>query len=126
MLEVREIRDAMLRLSCIGRTQYYYDPAGQVFGDGPIHYLVEVDGMLFMAWENNEIGNMIVNPITRFDLNELEELGAEEGWTVLRVPTGRAECIQFLEINKATLREAYYRMEGSKIATCGSPVPPSF
>lgn len=53
MKEISEIRDALLRLSCIGRTRFHYDPAGQVFGDGEIHYLVEVTGLFFMAWEDN-------------------------------------------------------------------------
>lgn len=63
-----------------------YDPGGDIFGDGPIHYLVEVGYLVSMAWESNDSGLMVVNPITRFDLDGLDELGAEEAWTILRMP----------------------------------------
>lgn len=115
MMEMRAIRDAMLRLSCIACTQYIYDPASLVIGDGAIYYLVEMNDLFFMAWENNDTGAMIVNSITRFDLDELGELGAEEAWTVLRVPAKRAESIQFREIDDAELSEVYHRMEAQTI-----------
>jgi hypothetical protein len=99
------------RLSCIGRMRFYYDPVGQVFGDGAIHYLVEVSGLYFLAWEDNDTRTMIVNPITRFDLDELGELGGEEAWMVLHVPATLAEGIQFREIDDAELVDAYLRME---------------
>jgi len=116
MKELRKIRDAMLRLSCIGRTQFHYDPAGEVFGDGAIHYLVEVGGLFFIAWEDNDTNTMIVNPIMRFDLEELADMGDEDAWTVLLVPAGMAESIQFRVIDNAELIEAYRRMEGQGIA----------
>lgn len=111
MMDKREIREAILRLSCIERMQFHYDLAGEVSGDGPIHYLLEVGDLFFMAWENNITGNMIVNPITRFRLDELGELGAEEAWTVLRVPADLMEGIQFREIDDVELSKAYFRME---------------
>lgn len=122
MNEVREIRDAMLRLSCIARIQYEYDPAGQIIGEGPIHYLIELGNLFFIAWENNDTGAMVVNPITRFGLDELDELGAAEAWTVLRVPAELAEGIQFREIDNVELSEAYLQMAGRAIA---APVPPA-
>lgn len=54
---------------------------------------------------------MIVNPITRFGLDELEELGAESAWTVLHVPAELSESIQFREIGDAELIDVYRRME---------------
>lgn len=121
MNERREIRDAMLRLSCIARTHYHYDPTGQTIGEGPIHYLVELSGLFFIAWENNDTGAMVVNPITRFSLDELDELGAAEAWTVLRVPADVAEGIQFREIDNAELSEAYRQMARRAIAAPASP-----
>jgi hypothetical protein len=112
MNEIREIRDAMSRLSCIGRTRFHYDSIGRIFGDGEIHYLIEVSGLFFVAWKDNDTEMMIVNPITRFGLAELGELGAEEAWTVLRVPDALAEGIQFRDINDVELVRAYRRMEG--------------
>lgn len=115
MNERTEIRDALLRLSCIGRRQFYYDPAGQVFSDGEIHYLIEMSGVFFIAWEDNDTGAMIVNPIIRFRLDELEELGAEEAWTVLYVPAELSEGIQFREMGDAELVDVYHRMEARSL-----------
>ena len=111
MKERTEIRDALLRLSCIGRREFHYDPAGQVLSDGEIHYLIEVSGVFFIAWEDNYTGAMIVNSILRFSLDELKELGAEEAWTVLHVPAEHSEGIQFWEMGDAELVDAYQRME---------------
>lgn len=122
MDEMREIRDAMLRLSCIARTQYQYDPAGQIIGEGPIHYLVEVSSVFLIAWENKGTGAIVVNPITRFGFDELDELGAAEAWTVLRVPADVAEGIHFREIDNAELSEAYRQMARRAIA---APAPPA-
>lgn len=122
MTETREIRSAMWRLSCIERTPYQYDPAGQVFGFGPIHYLVELGDQLYLAWHNEESGAVVVNPITRYDLDELDELGAYEPWTVLHVPAELDEGIRFREIDAAELAQAYQRMEGRTIAASTPPV----
>lgn len=111
MTEIRKIHNAMLRLSCIGRTQFQYDPANQIFGDGEVHYLVEVAGLFFIGWEDNHTRAMIVNPITRFDLDELVELGMEEAWMVLNVPAELDEGIQFREIDDSELIAAYRQME---------------
>lgn len=111
MMEMNAIREAMLRLSCIGCTPFHYDPAGNIFCDGPIHYIIEVGDLFFVAWESNDTGSMIVNPITRFDLDELGELGAAEAWTVLLVPAEMSEGIQFREIDGAELIDAYCRMQ---------------
>lgn len=111
MKERTEIRDALLRLSCIGRRQFHYDPAGQVLSDGEIQYLIEVSGVFFVAWEDNDTGTMIVNPIIRFSLDELEELGAEEAWTVLYMPAKLSDGIQFREMGDAELVDVYHRME---------------
>lgn len=110
MMKLQVIREAMLRLSCIACTQYVYDPEGRVLGDGAIHHLLEVDNQFFMAWEHNNTGSVIVNPITRFKLDELDELGADEAWTVLRVPTKQTESIQFREVDEVELSEVYCRM----------------
>lgn len=111
MKEVSEIYDAILRLSYIGSRQFHYDPAGQVFGFGEIHYLVEVAGLFFIAWEDNDTRMMILNPITRFSLDELAELGAEEAWTVLHVPATLAESIQFRGIDESELVAGYLHAE---------------
>lgn len=107
MPQTAEIREAMLRLSSIELKHYCYDPTGQVHGDGPIQYLLEIGQLLFIAWENNDTGSIIINPITRFNLDELEELGSFEMWTVLRVPATLSECIQFREIENSELNKAY-------------------
>lgn len=112
---MKGIRNALARLSCIGRKQFHYDPAGQVSGDGEIHYLVEVSGLFFLAWDDTETRMMIVNPITRFGLDELEELGKEEGWTVLHVPLELSEGIQFREISGAELIDVFRRMESRQV-----------
>lgn len=121
MSEISEIGDALLRLACIGRTRFHYDSAGQVFGDGEIHYLVEVTGLFFVAWEQRDTRVMIVNPITRFSLDELEELGAEEAWTVLRVPAELSTGIQFREIDNAELIDVYHQMEARARGELVSP-----
>jgi hypothetical protein len=122
MMETREIQDAMRRLSRIARTVYQFDSAGLIFGDGPMHYLVELGDSLFMAWENNETGTMIVNPITRFELEELEEMGAP--WTVLRVTAELTEGIQFRTVDDIELSAAYHRMKGQMFAASTLPVMP--
>ncbi|RFP24193.1 hypothetical protein D0T25_03955 [Duganella sp. BJB488] len=116
MMETREIRAAILRLSSIEQIPYHYDPAGEVFGDGPIHFLVEVGDQLFVAWGDNETRTIVVNPILRFELHELEELGFEEAWTVVRVPATVTEGIQFREIDNAELSTSYLRMNDEKAA----------
>lgn len=65
-----------------------------------------------MAWKDSETGAMIANPITRFGLAELDELGAAEAWTVLHVPAALTDSIHFREINGIELSEAYHRMAG--------------
>ena len=107
MPRIAEIRDAMLRLSSIELKQCQYDPTGQIFGDGPINYLVEIGNQLFIAWENNATGEVIVNPITRFDLDELEELGSYEIWTVISVPATAGEGAHFRQIENSELNTAY-------------------
>ena len=115
MKEGIEIRDVLLRLSCIGSQQFHYDPAGQVLSDGEIHYLIEVSGVFFIAWEDNDTGTMIVNPIIRFSLDELEELGAEEAWTVLCVPADLSAGIHFREMGAAELADVYHRVEARSL-----------
>lgn len=75
----RQIHNALVWLSSIGGVRSHYDPAGQVVGFAEIHYLVEVAGMHFMAWEDTVTRMIVVNPITRFTLDELDELGAACG-----------------------------------------------
>jgi hypothetical protein len=111
MSEIQRMREAMLRLTSFRDIQYQYDPANTVFGDGPIHFLVEVEDKFFVAWENNDTGVMIINPITRFDLDELEDLGFEEPWTLLRLPATVPEGLQLLKCDKARLSDVYHRME---------------
>lgn len=126
MTETKEMREAMLRLSSIGRMQYHYDAVGRVSGEGEIHYLVEVSNLFFLAWEDNNSGTMVLNPITRFGLDELEELGTEEPWTVLCVPETLAEGIQFREIGGDELSKAYHQMERRTIAASLPPVVHAF
>jgi hypothetical protein len=120
MKEITEIRDALMRLSCIGDVLFHYDPSGQVFGDGEIHYLVEIIGRFFMAWESSDTRMMIVNPITRFNLDELEELGAEEAWTVLHVPAELSNGIRFRDIDIVELKDVYCRMAAQSLSALSS------
>lgn len=122
MMVTTEIEDAMRRLSRIARMLYQFDGAGLIFGDGPIHYLVELGGLLFIAWENNETGTMIVNPIVRFELDELEEMGAP--WTVLRVPAELTEGIHFRTVDDIELSAAYHRMEAQTFTGPTLPIMP--
>ena len=122
MIEVKTIRAAMLRLTSIEQMEFRYDSEGQIFGDGEIHFLVEVGGQFFLAWEDNETQTMIVNPITRFELDALVELGSVEAWTVLCVPPTVAEGIQFREIDNAELNEVYSRMTETANATAILPL----
>ena len=71
--------------------------------------------MFFIAWEENDTGTMIVNPIIRFSLDELEELGAEEAWTVLYAPAELSKGIQFREMGDAELVDVYHRMEARSL-----------
>lgn len=116
MKKMQGIREAMMRLSCIECIPYHYDPDGQIVGEGPIHYLVELGDLFFIAWENNDTGNMILNPITRFSIDELDELGAGEAWMVLRLPAHLAQRIDFREISNIELNEAYLHMARLAIA----------
>ncbi len=122
MEEVQAIREAMLRLSCIEGIPCHYDPTGQIVGEGPIYYLFELANLFFIAWKNNDTAAMVVSPITRFDLDELDELAAVEAWTAICVPTDRAEGIQFREIDNVELDKAYRQMVGRAIA---KPVLPA-
>lgn len=72
----------MQRLSHIANSPYY-GPGGDLFGDEPIHYLVGLGYLVFVAWEGNDSGLIVMNPITRFDLDGRDELGMEEAWTIL-------------------------------------------
>lgn len=121
MKEMKKLREILLRLSCIGRLPYQYDPAGQIVGEGPIHYLVEFGNLFFIAWENSNSGTIVINPITRFGLDELDELGAAEPWTVVHVPENQAKSVQFREIDNTELSNAYCQMVRGAIT---APVPP--
>jgi hypothetical protein len=81
----------------------------------------QYSNLFFIAWENNDTGAMVVNPITRFGLDELDELGAAEAWTVRCVLPDLAESIQFREIDSVELSEAYRQMAGRAIAQPVSP-----
>jgi hypothetical protein len=116
MNEIRRIRNALQRLSCIARLPFQYDPVGQIVGAGPIHFLLEFNDLFFIAWEDSGSGTVVVNPLTRFDLDELSELGAMEAWTVLRVPKNLGEAVQFREIDNVELSEAYCQMSKNAIA----------
>lgn len=111
MTEIKEIHNALQRLSCIGSKQFQFDQYGQIFGNGEIHYLVEVRGLFFVAWEDHDEKKMIVNPITRFELDELIEVGIEEAWMVVSVPAELHEGIQFNEIDSQQLIESYHVTE---------------
>ncbi|NVM80187.1 hypothetical protein FHW83_006032 [Duganella sp. SG902] len=111
MKQIKEIYDAMLRLSSIGCVEYQYDALGHLFGFGEIHYLVEVNDLFLIAWANNDTGTMVVNPITRFELDELEELSTKEAWTVLHVPIKLTEGIRFRVIDADELCEVYRSTE---------------
>ena len=65
-----------------------------------------------LTWEDSETRTMVVNPITRFNLAELDELGAAEAWTALRVPAALTDSIYFREIHSIELSEAYHHMAG--------------
>ena len=122
MTETRMILDAMRRLTRIGQVRYEYDPAGVISGEGPMLYLVELADLLFTAWENQETGTIIVNPITRWDLFELvEELDGPCPWTVLRVPVELTEGIQFREVDAAVVEAVYHQMEGRTFAAYTLP-----
>jgi hypothetical protein len=122
MKEMQEIREAMLRLSCIECIPCQYDPVGQEVGEGPIHYLIELSNLFFIAWENSETGTMVINPITRFDLDELDELGAIEAWTILRLPNDPLKGIQFREIDNVELSKAYSQMTGRASMALAPPL----
>lgn len=74
-----------------------------------------------MAWENSDTKIILVNPITRYGLDELSELGAEEAWTVLYVPQELSQGVQFREIDDAELCDVYSRMESQFVDD--RPVP---
>ena len=112
MIEMNMMLAAMVRLSSMQQKRYRYDALGEVGGEGPIHFVIEVDEQFFLAWEDNDTRTMIVNPITRFGLAELDELGATELWTVLHVPKTLTDGIHFREIDGPALSEAYGRMLG--------------
>lgn len=110
-----------IRLSSLASMPFLYDPHCQVFGDGPIQYLVEVSDLVFIAWEDTDTETIVVNPITRFHLDELAELSAEEAWTVLHLPATQVESIQFREIDDNELIGAYHRMNGLGLAAAPPP-----
>lgn len=105
------IEGAIARLSKDNELQFHYDPVGQIHGDGPIHFLVEIDELLFIAWEDTYSKTMIVNPVTRFDLEELDEVGANDVWSLVRLPHSSSDCIQFGEMSNSELSIAYKHME---------------
>ena len=54
---------------------------------------------------------ILAQGVTRFTLDELEELGSLEAWTVLHVPAKLDERIQFREIGSAELNVAYQTLK---------------
>jgi hypothetical protein len=110
MTETKEIRDALMRMADIVNMRYCYDPTGDVNGEGPIHFLVEIGDLTLIAWEDHCTEAMIINPITRFEFSELHELGAEEPWTLIRLPSKLNENVQFQEIDNFDLGNAYQGM----------------
>lgn len=105
------IEKAMMRLTAIDGTEFWYDPAGDVFGNGPILYLLQIDHLTLIAWSNDITKTVIVNPITRFKLEDLLELGNAEKWAILYIPPKRTTCIGFVEIDELAIINAYKHMK---------------
>lgn len=112
-MEERDVRYVLHRLSEFAQIPYQFDPTGVTFGDGPVHHLIELGHLLFIAWEDNETSSIIVNPITRFMLTDLEEMGFP--WNVLLVPTDCSERIQCRIVGETEFSSVYRSMERSEL-----------
>jgi len=122
MKEARQIHNAMYRLADVVQMPHEYDGLGLIPVEGPMPYLIELGDQFYTAVEDIGTGAVIVNPITRFDLDELCEVGALDAWLVMHVPDEITERIQYRNIGEAELVRVYQRMEGRTIAASTLPV----
>jgi hypothetical protein len=112
---------AMHRLSHIAAIHHQFDEHALTPGAGVIHFVVELESQLCLAWENDDTGEMIVSPIVCWELeNVLEALSAP--WPVLSVPADSAKAIRFRDLQDDEVKAAYRRMERKAIAAPSSPV----
>ncbi len=67
------IYSAMAMLTSATSIKHILDDDAEELSCGQVHYALELDGRLFLVWNDMDSGSMIVSPIERWNLANLME-----------------------------------------------------
>lgn len=67
------IYSAMAMLTSATSIKHILDDDAEELGCGQVHYALELDGRLFLVWNDMDSGSMIVTPVEYWDLENLLE-----------------------------------------------------
>lgn len=67
------IHSAMAMLTSATSIKHILDDDAEELSCGQVHYALELDGRLFLVWNDMDSGSMIVSPIERWNLANLME-----------------------------------------------------
>jgi len=67
------IYSAMAMLTNATSIKHILDDDAEELSCGQVHYALELDGQIFLVWDDMDSGSMIVSPIERWNLENLLE-----------------------------------------------------
>lgn len=67
------IYSAMAMLTSATAIKHILDDDAEELSCGQVHYALELDGRLFLVWNDMDSGSMIVSPVEHWDLENLLE-----------------------------------------------------
>ncbi|MCG9024500.1 hypothetical protein [Laribacter hongkongensis] len=89
------IYSAMSMLTSATSIKHILDDDAEEFSCGQVHYALELDGRLFLVWNDMDSGSMIVSPIERWSLTNLME-AIDDPMPVLTVTRLSAQASTFV------------------------------
>jgi len=68
---INDLAAAMTTMSEAMSVRHVFDDSLSERGAGPVQYVLEVGGRLFLAWHDEDTADMVVSPIELWDLDNL-------------------------------------------------------
>lgn len=65
------IHSAMAMLTSATSIKHILDGDAEELSCGQVHYALELDGRIFLVWNDMDSGSMIVSPVEHWDLENL-------------------------------------------------------